>query len=180
MGDAIMEPEEECIDLDLGNEGGDAAETGDADDDYDSLWCGFCGEKPRCKNQTFGACCRKDVKAAGEQARRRGPADMAAFQALRKHGGPEWIACIRTFKASCSGAGKGWRRKQFDFVAYHMAVQNASRLQKGTKSLWMDGLAFVCFEVGRTGCSREVAGQLFAHKVQSAGKEEAQMASMRF
>ena len=142
--------------------------------DVDNM-CAFCGEQPRCRSNCFGICCRKDVKAAGEQAARRGEADKAAFAALRKRGGAEWIELIRTFKAKCSGAGKGWKRAQFDFVAYHMAVQNASRLQRGTKSLWMDELAFIQFECHRIGCSNQVAAQLFHHNDQSFGKGKVQL-----
>ena len=65
--------------------------------------CMLCEVKPRCKNQLYGPCCSADVRGAHNQAKRRGEAQLKAFQAIKKRGGKEFIACIMGFKSECAG-----------------------------------------------------------------------------
>ena len=82
------------------------------------MLCMFCELKTRCKNQLYGPCCAADVRGAANQAKRRGPAQLKAFQAIKKRGGQEFITCILTFKTECSGVGRGCSRPSFDVAAY--------------------------------------------------------------
>ena len=91
------------------------------------MLCMFCEQKPRCKSQVYGPCCASDVKGAAAQAKRRGPEQLKAFNAIKKRGGKEFITCIMTFKTECAGCGRGWVRPAFDFAAHKMALVMASR-----------------------------------------------------
>ena len=104
--------------------------------------CMFCESKNRCKNQLYGPCCASDVRGAASQAKRRGEEQLKAFQAIKKRGGAEFIAAIQTLKSECAGCGRGWVRPAFDVAAYEMALVMASRVQKWSKSLWMNKAAY--------------------------------------
>ena len=129
--------------------------------------CFFCGSKARCKSQLYGPCCAADVRGAYNQAKRRGAEQLRAYQAIKKRGGPEFIACIQTFKAECAGHGRGWIRPAFDFAAYEMALVMASRVQKGSKSLWMNKQAYVVWYMGQhPEVSAPEAEQHFHHQLE--------------
>ena len=113
------------------------------------MLCMFCESKMRCKNEVYGPCCSADVRGAMNQAKRRGPDQLKAFQAIKKRGGQEFITCILTFKTECSGFGRGWSRPAFDFAAYEMALVMASRVQTGSKSLWMNQAAYCTWWLGQ-------------------------------
>ena len=132
--------------------------------------CFFCGCKARSKNQLYGACCASDVRGAYNQAKRRGEAQLKAFQAIKKRGGPEFVSVVQAFKAQSAGHGRGWVRPAFDFASYEMALVMASRVQKGNKSLWMNKAAYSRWLVNQTPemllCDAE---QDFCNKLESLG-----------
>ena len=105
--------------------------------------CKVCGKNPAQKNQVFcSSPCGADVRGATRQAKEQGEEAFRAFQALRKSNPDEFVAAIHIFRAKCASAGRGYRRPQFQWVRYHMAIILASRLQTGTKCLWLTKFAY--------------------------------------
>ena len=103
--------------------------------------CRVCGKNPAQKNQVFCTSpCAGDVRGATRQAKEQGPEAIKAFQALRKTNPEEFVAAIHIFRAKCASAGRGYKRPEFQWVRYHMAIILASRLQRGAKSLWLTNL----------------------------------------
>lgn len=102
------------------------------------LLCVVCGVNVRVKKQSFCAHpCQADCKAARRQAKDQGAEAYKAFLALQRRGGAEFAEAIHTFQSRCAGAGRGWRRPAFQWVRYEMCIRLASRVQKGTKSVWL-------------------------------------------
>lgn len=109
------------------------------------LVCCICRVNPRAKKQVFCPTpCYADVKAAERDAMRRSGAnrnnpdsDIQYFRKLKKQGGDGLRAAILTYKARCAGHGRGYTRPSFDWVRYSMAIELASRLQSGSKCLWL-------------------------------------------
>jgi hypothetical protein len=123
--------------------------------------CTICLVNVRGKKQQFcNAPCAGDVKAAerdalrrsgGKQQKAKGEkapqfehgSDIVQFRKLKKQGGEGLRAAILAYKARCAGHGRGFARPSFDWVRYSMAVELASRMQTGTKCLWMTHPNFV-------------------------------------
>ena len=113
------------------------------------------------------------MKGAHNQAKRRGEAQLKAFQAIKKRGGKEFIARIMGFQSECAGCGRGWSRPAFDFAAYEMALVTASRVQRGAKSLWMNQQAYCTWWLGQNADEIMATAILdFHHQLESlsAGK----------
>jgi len=117
-----------------------------ADKDKTPPLCTICRVNPRAFRQTFCSIpCAADVKSAERDALRRSvynknspDSDIAHFRKLKKQGGDSLRNAILTYKARCAGHGRGYTRPSFDWVRYSMAIEIASRMQSGTKCLWMN------------------------------------------
>lgn len=126
------------------------------------LMCVICLVNPRGKKQVFcNVPCAGDVKAAERDALRRSGgnlkrskgekfvpdanSDIAIFRKLKKSGGEEFRNAILSYKVRCAGHGRGICRPSFDWVRYFMAIEMGSRMQAGTKCLWMSKHVFVKF-----------------------------------
>ena len=97
--------------------------------------CKVCGKNNAMKNQVFcSSPCGADVRGATRQAKDQGPEAFKAFKALRKSNPDEFVAAIHMFRA------------EFQWVRYHMAIMLASRLQTGSKSIWMTKFAYANFK----------------------------------
>ena len=77
------------------------------------------------------------IKTADRQAKSEGSASLAAFRTLRRRGGPAFQQAVLCYKAKCMGVGKGNRRLSFDWVSYERALQTSSRVQTGSRLVWM-------------------------------------------
>ena len=109
--------------------------------------CKVCGKNNAMKNQVFcSSPCGADVRGATRQAKDQGPEAFKAFKALRKSNPDEFVAAIHIFRAKCASAGRGHKRPEFQWVRYHMAIMLASRLQTGSKSIWMTKFAYANFK----------------------------------
>ena len=127
------------------------------------LPCIICKKNPRMKNQTFCASpCAADVKAAERDAQRRSGcptvkikgqalfvpdpnSDIVLFRKLKKQGNDEFRNAILSYKVRCAGHGRGAARPSFDWVRYYMCLESGSRMQQGTKSIWMTNKQFIAF-----------------------------------
>ena len=105
--------------------------------------CRICGKNKRQKNQMFCAApCGGIVRSAGRQAKDIGPEAEQAFKALRKSNPDEFVVAIHTFQAKCASHGRGHKRPVFQWVRYYMAIVMSSRLQRGTRCMWLTRFAF--------------------------------------
>ena len=130
--------------------------------------CRVCGKNPCMKNQVFCTSpCAADVRGATRQAKEQGPEALKAFTALRKTNPTEFVAAIHVFRAKCASAGRGFRRPQFNWVRYHMAIILASRVQKGTKSLWLTKFAFAAHTKSVDGLTEPEAFAQFERELAS-------------
>ena len=108
------------------------------------LLCIICGKNARMKSQVYCAApCGGHVKAAYRDAKRQGKEAVAALTKLKREGGASFSEAIHTYQSKCAGFGRGFRRPSFHWVRYWMAIQFASRVQTGTKSLWLTRGAFI-------------------------------------
>ena len=103
-----------------------------------TLICMICGKNARMKNQIFCAVpCAADVKAGQRDAKSQGKEALEAWKKVRRQGGSAFAGAIQAYKSKCAGFGRGFRRPAFAWVRYWMAIEFASRVQTGTKSLWL-------------------------------------------
>ena len=141
--------------------------------------CKVCGKNNAMKNQVFcSSPCGADVRGATRQAKDQGLEVFKAFKVLRKSSPNEFVAAVHIFRAKCASAGRGHKRPEFQWVRYHMTIMLASRLQTGTKSIWMTK----CFcklqeyrgrdERGGVLCSIRARGEYVAGRQSVAGQDQ--------
>ena len=131
-----------------------------------SKLCKVCGKNPAQKNQFFcSSPCDADVRGAIRQAKEQGPEAVKALQALRKTNPDEFVAAIHICRAKCASAGRGYRRPQFSLVRYHMSIILASRLQKGTRCLWLTKFAYAHHKKTYEGLSEPQAFESFEREL---------------
>lgn len=129
------------------------------------MLCCLCRKNPPAKRSTYcNTPCAADVKAAERDALRRSQGIMVAtnskkgekiefaanseimvFRKLKKSGGTQFREAIMVYKSRCVGHGRGHARPSFDWVRYQMMIEYASRMQSGTKSVWMTKKAFASY-----------------------------------
>eukprot|EP00971_Amphidinium_carterae_P329581 6462146-Amphidinium_carterae.2 len=66
-----------------------------------------------------------------------GKETLQAFKDCRKAGRNEFVTAIHAYKSRCAGYGRGYIRPAFDWVRYRMVLELQSRVDVGTKSLWL-------------------------------------------
>ena len=116
------------------------------------LLCLFCGQNSRAKNQVYcNSPCGADVKSATKAAKARGDAHFKAFMAVKKRGGAAFQEAIHVYRAQCAGSGRGFTRPSFDWVRYQIISEVASRIQSGTRSVWLNKSGFIAFETKSRG-----------------------------
>jgi hypothetical protein len=129
--------------------------------DPEQLLCVICLANPRAARQTFCSVpCAADVKAAERDAASRsarlrlangklgGPvpgSELDLFRKFKKLQPEEFRSAVLAYKTKCAGHGRGAKRPAFDWVRYSMAVELASKMQAGTKCLWLTKDAFIKF-----------------------------------
>ena len=150
-----------------GNVGRPKGKADNADDG--TKLCKVCGLGEKKDRQQFGSCCEADVRAARRDAQSQGPATFNAFKRLQKLGNTEFITAIQTYRAKCQGNGRGWKRPAFAWAAYTMAIEAASRVQVGTKQMWLTKRAFINFIVQTEGCPEPMAQQRWMVEIENAG-----------
>ena len=130
--------------------------------------CKVCGIGIKKDKQQFGTCCEADVRAARRDAQSQGPQALASFKRLQKLGNAEFITSIQTYRAKCQGNGRGWKRPAFAWVAYTMAIEMASRVQVGTKQIWLTKRAFINFMISTQDISEPMAQQRWMVELENA------------
>ena len=123
------------------------------------LVCIVCTKAPRADRQTWCGDCGVDVKCAERDAERRSGIEkkkgekmqvppeshLARFRTLKKRGGAEFREAVLVYKMKCQGRGRGYARPSFDWCRYFLAVEVASRMQAGSKCLWMSEKQFEAY-----------------------------------
>ena len=130
--------------------------------------CKVCGMGIKKDKQQFGTCCEADVRAARRDAQSQGPQALASFKRLQKLGNAEFITSIQTYRAKCQGNGRGWKRPAFAWVAYTMAIEMASRVQVGTKQIWLTKRAFINFIMQTEDITEPMAQQRWLVELENA------------
>ena len=113
----------------------------------------MCGIGLKKEKQQFGSCCEADVRAARRDAQSQGVQAFNSFKRLQKLGNAEFVTAVQTYRAKCQGNGRGWKRPSFAWVAYTMAVEMSSRVQTGTKQIWLTKWAFINFMMQNEGAA---------------------------
>ena len=128
--------------------------------------CRICGRNRRQKNQIFcPAPCGGIIRSAARQAKDVGPEAEAAFKAMRKSNPDEFVVAIHTFQAKCACHGRGHKRPVFQWVRYWMAIILSSRVQQGTRCLWLTRFAFAHHMKVQQGMTEAEAFQAFQREV---------------
>ena len=141
---SVLDNTEEGLVVDIADKAVEFQSAVDQELSRRKLLCCICNTNPRMKNQTFCAApCGGDRRAAARAAKARGEAQHRAFQALKQRGGKAFTESIHVFRASCAAQGRGHTRGSFDWCKYQILLEQASRVQRGTRSVWLDKNGFI-------------------------------------
>ena len=67
------------------------------------------------------------------------------FRKLKKAGGQDFKEAVLLYKSRCAGHGRGRNRPSFEWLRYQMLIEVASRMQAGTKAVWMTQKMFMAY-----------------------------------
>ena len=131
------------------------------------LMCLICGQNPRANNQIYcNVPCAADVKAGQRDAKSQGKASFDAWKKIRRQGGAPFAEAVQVYKSKCAGFGRGFRRPSFAWVRYWMAIQFASRVQTGTKSLWLTRGAYIAQKKVDEEVTEQQAAMMWAQELE--------------
>ena len=169
--DAGVEPEEELPPPPLPGKGGRSGKgsaKGGESGAKGELLCVICGVNKRSAKQSFcSSPCAADVRAAERDAKAQGAEALKAFKKVRKLGNDEFVVAIHTYRSKCAGFGRGVARPAFQWVRYLMLIEVASRVEVGTKSVWLSRGAYLELRMKDDELSREAALAAWAHDLET-------------
>ena len=114
----------------------------------------------RVKKQSYcSSHCAADMQAAARSSKMRGEGQPRAFQTFRERGGAAFVEAIHVYRAECSSTGRGHSRPQFDFVRYLVVIECNSKVEKGTRIVWLNKSMFVKHEADSGTCAASAAAE---------------------